>query len=60
MITVRVLYTQTHTHTKPFNGSLSGTTGVSLYQKKRFPTDTHEEEEEEEGFTQTTRSALSQ
>jgi len=31
---------------------------VSLYQKKRSPTHTHEEEEE--GFAQTTRSALSQ
>jgi len=32
---------------------------VSRYQKKHSPTHTHEEEEEE-GFTQTTRSALSQ
>jgi len=32
---------------------------VSLYQKKRSPAHTHEEEEEE-GFAQITRSALSQ
>jgi len=39
-------------HTQPFNGSLSGTTRVSRYQKKHSLTHTHEEEEER--FTQTT------
>jgi len=39
-----------------FNGPLSGTTRVSRYQNS--PTHTHEEEEE--GFAQKTRSALSQ
>jgi len=36
---------------------VSGTTWVSQYQKKHSPTHTHEEEE---GFAQATRSALSQ
>ena len=36
---------------------VSGTTWVSRYQKKHSPTHTHEEEE---GFAQATRSALSQ
>jgi len=31
----------THTHTKPFNGPLSGTTRVVWYQKKHSPTHTH-------------------
>jgi len=43
------------THIRPFNGPLSGTTRVSWYQKKHSPIHTHQEEEE--GFTQTTRSA---
>ena len=41
------------TSSQLFNGPLSGTTRVSRYQKKLSPTHTHEEEE---GFTQTTRS----
>jgi len=45
------------THTQPFNGPLSGATRVSWHQKKHSPTHTHQEEE---GFAQTTRSALSQ
>ena len=48
----------THTHIQPFNGPLSATTHVSRYQKKHSPIHTHEEEEE--GFAQATRSALSQ
>ena len=44
-------------HTQPFNSPLSGTTWVSRYQKKRSPTHPCEEEE---GFAQTTRSALNQ
>ena len=47
-----------NTHTLLYNGPLSGTTRVSRYQKKHSPTHTHEKEEE--GFAQTTRSALSQ
>jgi len=31
----------THTHTQPFNGLLSGTTRVRRYQKKHSPTHTH-------------------
>jgi len=50
-------HARTHPHTQLFNGPLSKTTQVSLYQKKHSPTNTHEEEE---GFTQTERSALSQ
>ena len=46
-----------YTHTQPFNSPSSETTLVS--QKKHSPTHTHEEEEEE-GFAQTVRSALSQ
>ena len=46
-----------HEHTQPSNGRLSGTTQVSQYQKKRSPTHAHEEEE---GFAQATKSALSQ
>ena len=44
-------------HTQPFNSPFSGTIRVSQYQKKHLPTHTYEEEE---GFAQTTRSALSQ
>ena len=44
----------THTHTQPFNGCLARTTRVRWYQKK--PPSTHAHEEEEEGFTLTTRS----
>ena len=47
------------TQTQPFNGPLFGTTRVSQYQKKHSPTHTCDEEEEE-GFAQTARSALSQ
>jgi len=47
-----------YTHTQPFNSPLSRTAQVSRYQKKHSPTHTHEEEEE--GFAQLTRSALSQ
>jgi len=54
-----VLYLHTHTRTQPFNGPLSVTTRVGWYQKKHLPTHAHEEEEEE-GFAQTTRSSLSQ
>ena len=51
-------HTHTHTHIQPFNGPLSATTHVSRYQNKHSPIHTHEEEEE--GFAQATRSALSQ
>ena len=36
-------HTHTHTHTQPFNGplSVSGTTRVGRYQKKRSPAHTH-------------------
>ena len=44
-------------HTQLFDGLLSRTTRVSRYQKKHSPT--HNHEEEEEGFAQTTMSALS-
>jgi len=47
------------THTQPFNGTLCGTNRVGRYQRKHSPAHIHEEAEEE-GFTQTTRSALSQ
>jgi len=33
--------THTHTHTQPFNGLWSRTTGVGQYQKKHTPTHTH-------------------
>jgi len=33
MCCVLVCYTSTHTHTHPFNGTLSGTTRVGQYQK---------------------------
>ena len=45
--------TDAHTQTQPFNSGLSGTTRVGWYQQKHSPT-------QEEGFTPTTRSALSQ
>ena len=32
-----------HTHTRPFNGPLSGTTQMGRYQKKHSPTNTHPE-----------------
>ena len=32
---------QTHTHTQPFNGPLSGTTQVGQYQKKHLQTHNH-------------------
>jgi len=32
-------HTHTHTHTHPFNGPLSGTTGVSQYQKGKTDLD---------------------
>jgi len=51
-------HTHTRTHTQPFNGPLPGTNRASWHQKKHSSTHTHEEEEE--GFVQTTRSALSQ
>jgi len=34
----RLLYNNTHTHTQPFYGPLSGTTRVSRYHKKHLPT----------------------
>jgi len=44
-------HAHTQTHTQLFNGPLSWTTRVSWYQKKFSPTyNTHDEEEEEEGF----------
>jgi len=49
-----IVLVSTHTHM----ALLSGTTRLSRYQKKHLPT--HTREEEEEGFVQTTRSALSQ
>ena len=36
-----LLVSNTHTHTQPFNGLLSGTTRVGRYQKKHSPTHTH-------------------
>jgi len=50
-------HTHAHAHTELFNGPLSGTNRVNQCQKKHShsPTHTHEE-----GFTQATRSALSQ
>ena len=47
----------TDTSTQPINGPLFENTQVSRYQKKHSPIHTHEEEE---GFAQTIRSALSQ
>ena len=38
--TTWALTLHTHTHTKPFNGLLSGTTQVGRYQKKHSPTHT--------------------
>ena len=49
-----------HTHTRSFNGPLSMTAWVSRYQKKHSPIRKQSHEEEEKGFVQTTRSALSQ
>jgi len=43
-----------HTHTQLFNGTLSGSTRVSRYQKKHSPTHS----QEEEGFAQTTRQLI--
>ena len=34
LINVKQFYGETHTHTQPFNGLLSGTTQVGRYQKK--------------------------
>jgi len=41
------LYRQTHTHTHPFNGPLSGTTQVSRYQKGKTNLDFSEERDSE-------------
>jgi len=59
-----------HTHTRPFNGPLSGITRVSWYHfwyqltrvipDKSKHSSTHTHDDEEEGFAQTTRPALSQ
>ena len=49
-----IIVTHTHTHTHTFNGPLSGITRVSWYQKKVLPN--HTNEEEDEGFAQTTMS----
>ena len=51
-LTFKVLYI--HTYIQPFNGPLSGITRVSWYQKTVLPN--HTNEEEEEGFAQTTMS----
>jgi len=47
-----------HTDAQLFNGPQSRTTRVSRYQKKHSPT--HTRKKEEEGFTQTKKSASSQ
>ena len=39
--TVCIIIINTHTHTQPFNGLLSGTTRVGRYQKKHSSTHTH-------------------